>query len=392
MLGKDAEETFYEYDDSKRLIARRYENMKLVLGVLAGTIVPVLSCLLLTSSGTSAAWSRLFLSSTGSYWPSVALYIIVFIVFLQLVETPFIFYSGFIVDHRFGLSTQRLKDWIVDQFKSVGLDMALGILVGLVLYYLLGATNLWWLAAAALFALFSVLLSIVLPYLIMPIFYKVTPITDLELKDKLLEMVKKVGAKRIDRVLVADESRRSVRANAMFSGIGRAKAIILFDTLIKKFTSREILTVVAHELGHYVNKDIWKSALVSGLMAIPPFFIADYALRNGTLVLGFSGITDPAGLPMIFAVLIAVGFLLQPVSNGISRRFEFQADEFALRAAEDSDAQASAEKRLADMNLSVDNPNRFVEFIFYTHPSSSKRVKLAEDWKKEHSPKSVNTT
>jgi STE24 endopeptidase len=385
MSEREPVHEFYEYDPNKRALARHYENVKLILDIVAGTIVPVIACVFLLISGISVQLSRLFLAFTGSYWVSVTIYGLAFIVVLQLVETPFMFYSGYIVDHEFGLSMQRVKDWVVDELKSFGLEAGLGVLLVLVLYYLIKATGIWWLVAAVLFALFSILLSVVLPYLIMPIFYKVTPLADLTLKDKLLNMVKGVGTKNIDRVLVADESRRSVRANAMFSGIGNTKAIILFDTLIKKFTNREVTTVVAHELGHYVNKDIWRSAVVSGLMAIPPFLLADYLLRNSAADLGFTGTSDPAGLPMIFVSLIAVGFLLQPISNSISRRLEFQADEFALRAADDSDAQASAEKRLADMNLSVDQPNRLIEFFFYTHPSSSVRVKLAEDWKKKHS-------
>jgi STE24 endopeptidase len=183
---------------------------------------------------------------------------------------------------------------------------------------------------------------------------------------------------------VADESKKSVRANAFFSGIGKSKVIVLFDTLLSNFTRREIVTVVAHELGHYVNKDIWKEAALSGLLALPPFYIADYVLRHGAEGLGLSGIADPAGIPLILGVIIMVNFILQPVSNGISRVTERKADEFALRAADDSDAQASAERRLADLSLGVDKPSRFVELFFYTHPSSARRVKLAEDWKKTH--------
>lgn len=197
----------------------------------------------------------------------------------------------------------------------------------------------------------------------------------------------KVGARSVDRVLVADESSKSVRANAFFSGIGRSKAIVLFDTLLNNFTRREVITVVAHELGHYVNKDIWKEAVLSGLLTLPPFFIADYALRQAANSLGLTSIADPAGVPIIIAILVGVSFLLQPFSNGISRVMERRADEFALRAADDSDAQSSAERRLADLSLAVDKPNRLVELFFYTHPSSARREQLAEDWKKKHTNK-----
>ncbi len=374
----------YQYDPAKRALAKRYEKVKLVLEPVSGAIVPVSFSLFLLLSGSSVLLERYLASATRSYWLTLILYLVLFVVFLQLVETPFSFYSGYTIDHRFRLSTQTLRGWVVDELKGLGIEVVFGVLAGVALYYLIMNVSLWWLAAAGLFAVVSILLSIILPYVLMPIFYKVTPVTDTSLKDNLLQMSKRVGARSIDRVLVADESRRSTRANAFFSGIGKSKAIVLFDTLLNNFPRREVITVVAHELGHYVNKDIWKEALISGLLAIPPFFIADYVLRQSAVSLGLIAIFDPAGIPIIFAILIGVSFLLQPVSNGISRVTERKADEFALRAADDSEAQASAEMRLADLSLAVDTPNRLVELFFYTHPSSSRRVRLAEDWKKSN--------
>lgn len=386
MTGKAQEQEFYHYDNNKRVIARKYEKVRLILDVVNGTVLPVLTSLFLVLSRISPELGKYLQSLTGSYWLSVALYVVVFVFFLQLLATPFTFYSGFVVEHRFGLSVQRAKDWMTDDLKSIALEAVFGVLLGIVVYYLMQLTYLWWLLTAFFFAALEILLSTVLPYVIMPIFYKVTPLADTRMKDHLIDMAKRVGTKDIQRVLVADESRRSIRANAMFSGIGSSRAIVLFDTLIKNFPSREVVTVVAHELGHYVNKDIWKSAAISGILTVLPLFLADYVLRNSATALGLAGITDPAGIPIIFGVLLGFGFVLQPISNGFSRILERQADEFSLRAAEDPDAQASAERRLADLDLSVDTPNRFIELFFYTHPSSSKRVAMAEDWKKNRRP------
>ena len=375
---------FYQYDPAKRALAKRYEYVKLALEPVSGTVIPIVFSLFLLFSGLSVQLRQYLALATDSYWVTLGVYLVLFVVFLQLVETPFSFYSGFTVDHRFGLSTQTLKGWAVDELKSLGIEVLFGVLAGVTVYYLIRTLSLWWLAAAILFALVSIVLSMILPYVLMPIFYKVTPVADPSLKDELLEMSRRVGARSVDRVLVADESRRSIRANALFSGIGKSKAIVLFDTLLSNFTRREVITVVAHELGHYVNKDIWKEAVVSGFLAIPLFFIADYVLRQSAGSLGLASIADPAGVPIIFGILIGVSFLLQPVSNGISRITERKADEFALRAGDDSEAQASAERRLADLSLAVDKPNRLVELFFYTHPSSSRRIQLAEDWKKRH--------
>jgi STE24 endopeptidase len=375
---------FYQYDPAKRTLAKPYENSKLVLEILTATMVPVAYALFLLFSGISVRLTQSLSSMTDSYWSTLVLYVIVFVIFLQLVESPFSFYSSYIVDHRFHLSTQSLRDWATDELKSLGIEVAFAVGAGATLYYLIGTMSFWWLAAAGLSAVFSILLSIIVPYVIMPIFYKVTPLADSALKDALIEMSGKVGARSIDRVLVADESRKSIRANAFFSGVGTSRAIVLFDTLLSNFTRREVITVVAHELGHYVNKDIWKEAVLTGLLTLPPFFIADYVLRWEANSLRLAGIADPAGLPLIVAILIGVSFLLQPISNGISRLMETRADEFALRASDDSTAQASAERRLADLSLAVEKPNRLVELFFYTHPSSAARVQLAEDWRRNH--------
>jgi STE24 endopeptidase len=384
-LQKTEPQENYQYDITKRSVAKKYDNVKLILESINGTLIPIAFCIILFFSGGSLEISRLLNSLTGSYWISLWSYLAVFVIVLQLVAVPLSFYSGFIVDHRFSLSTQTLQGWVVDELKGLGVELVFGILAGSVLYYLIGNLSLWWIAAAVIFAVFSILLSIILPFVILPIFYKVNPLSDMNLRESLLQMSKKFGAHNVDRVLVADESRRSIRANAFFSGVGKSRSIVLFDTLLSNFTHREIVTVVAHELGHYVNKDIWKEALTSGLLIIPPFYIADYALRSAVTASSLPSMTDPAGIPLIFAVLIGVSFVLQPISNGLSRIVERKADEFALRAADDTDAQASAERRLTDLSLSVDSPNRLVEIMFYTHPPPSKRVQMAEDWKKTKS-------
>ena len=375
----------YQYDPTKRSIAKKYENAKLILDSVNGTLIPIAFCVILFMSGGSVLLSGLANSVTDYYWISLWLYLVVFVIILQLVAIPLSFYSGFIVDHKFSLSTQTLRGWVVDELKGLGVELVFGILAGSVLYYLIGNLSLWWIPAAAIFAVFSILLSIILPFVILPIFYKVSPLSDMNLKENLLQMSKKFGAHNVDRVLVADESRRSIRANAFFSGVGESRSIVLFDTLLNNFTHREITTVVAHELGHYVNKDIWKEALVSGLVIIPPFYIADYALRVALAARSLPSITDPAGIPLVFASLIGISFILQPITNWLSRIVERKADEFALKAADDPEAQASSERRLADLSLSVDSPTRLVELLFYTHPSSAERVRLAEEWKKTKS-------
>jgi STE24 endopeptidase len=375
----------YKYDEEKRRVAKQYENARLTLDAVNGTLIPIVFCIILFLSGASNQLARLLGARYvfGSYWVSLLAYLVVFVIILQIVTLPLGFYSGFVVEHRFHLSTQTIRGWAADELKGLGVELVFGLLAGTALYYLIDSIRLWWVVAAGVFAVFTIVISIILPFVILPIFYKVNPLSDVKLKEDLLQMTNKAGAGNIDRVLVADESRRSIRANAFFSGVGKSKSIVLFDTLLTSFTHREIITVVAHELGHYVNKDIWIEAATSGLLIIPPFFIADVTLRFAVSTSTLTSLVDPAGFPLIFGVLMAVNFVLQPISNAISRIVEKKADEFALKAANDPDAQASTERRLADLSLAVDKPNRLVEVFFYTHPPASKRIKLAEEWTKQ---------
>jgi len=385
-LQKAAPTENYKYDEEKRKVAKQYENIKLAFDTVNGTLIPIAFCTILFLSGTSnqLAISLGFMSS--SYWVSLWTYLVVFVITLQLVTLPIGFYSGYVVDHRFHLSTQTIRDWVADELKGLGVELVFGILAGTVLYFLIGSIRLWWIAAAFVFAIFSIVVSIILPFVILPIFYKVSPLSDAKLKEDLLQMTNKAVVGNIDRVLVADESRKSIRANAFFSGVGKSKSIVLFDTLLNSFTHREILTVVAHELGHYVNKDIWIEAVTSGLLIVPPFFIANLAMRFAISTRTLTSLIDPAGFPLILAILIGLNFVLQPISNAISRTVERRADEFALKVANDPEAQASTERRLADLALGVDNPHRLIEILFYTHPPASKRIKLAEEWTKRHRP------
>ena len=376
----------YKYDEEKRKVAKQYENIKLAFDTVNGTLIPIAFCTILFLSGTSnqLAISLGFMSS--SYWVSLWTYLVVFVITLQLVTLPIGFYSGYVVDHRFHLSTQTIRDWVADELKGLGVELVFGILAGTVLYFLIGSIRLWWIAAAFVFAIFSIVVSIILPFVILPIFYRVSPLSDAKLKEDLLQMTNKAVVGNIDRVLVADESRKSIRANAFFSGVGKSKSIVLFDTLLNSFTHREILTVVAHELGHYVNKDIWIEAVTSGMLIVPPFFIANLAMRFAISTRTLTSLIDPAGFPLILTILIGLNFVLQPISNAISRTVERRADEFALKVANDPEAQASTERRLADLALGVDNPHRLIEILFYTHPPASKRIKLAEEWTKRHRP------
>lgn len=373
---------FYQYDPEKRKLAKPYRNAKILGDLVSDPILQVIFCVAFLLSGLSSYVWRAVSSLGLNEYASTGLYALVFIVLLLLVQLYPAWYDSYAVEHRFGLSRQTIGQWSIDYGKIALLAVAVMVPLTVGLYALIPLTPVWWLWASLIYAGLEIVGSVILPFVVVPLFYKLKPYADETQRTTLLSMARRAGAKNITRVMLADESARSAKANAFFAGVGGARTMVLFDNLVSSFTPREVVTVVAHELAHYVNKDVWRGAAVSALLGIPQLYLANEMLKQTTGRFGILGIWDPTGFPLILAILAVTDFLLQPVSNGISRMMEKQADEFALRVANEPDAQASTERRLADVNLADDRPHWLVELFFYTHPPPSKRIKLTEEWKR----------
>ncbi len=371
----------YQYDPNRRKLAKPYRNTKLLAELVSGLVVQVGFCILFLASGLSASlWSYATSLSFGGH-VAVGFYVLIFLALLMLVQMPVAWYDGYLVEHKFGLSHQKTLNWLQDYGKVFALTLALSIPLTVGLYALIPVSPLWWLWASIIYAGLELVGSTILPLVVVPMFYKLRPYDDQAQRSQLLGMARRAGARNIERVMLANESARSAKANAFFTGLGKTRTMVLFDNLVGGFTPKEVLTVVAHELAHYVNKDIWREAALSAVLSVPELYVANELLKWSTGKFGISGAADPTGFPLILTTLAVVGFVLMPISNTVSRTVERQADEFALRVAEEPEAQASTERRLADMNLSDDTPHWLVELFFYTHPPASKRVRLAEEWK-----------
>ena len=375
----------YQYDPAKRRLAKSYRNSRLILEVISDPILQIGFCLFFLVTGLSSALWRASVSLGVGNMVAGASYVFAFLAVMMVVQMPVAWYGGYAVEHRFGLSRQTVSAWLLDFGKVALLGFVIVVPISVGLYYLIPLSPVWWLWASLVYAGLEIVASTILPFVVVPMFYKLKPYENMEHRNQLLNMAQKAGAKNIQRVMLVNESARSGKANAFFTGIGNTRTMVLFDNLVSGFTPREVLTVVAHELAHYVNKDIWRGAALSIVLTIPELYVANTLLQWFTGSFGISGPSDPTGFPLILAALSIVGFALMPFSNGISRILERQADEFALRVAEEPDAQASTERRLADMNLSDDKPHWLVEMMFYTHPPPWKRVKLAEEWKLRNS-------
>jgi STE24 endopeptidase len=369
-------------DPEKQVQARRYARLRRRLW-LVDTLLStayLLVWLLTGWSGRLVAWLRAY---TSNEWLLVLLFAAIFVGIISLLELPLGYYSGFILPHRFGMSNQTFKGWVVDQLKGLAIGAPLGLLVLELVYLALRLTGGWWWAWTAVgMLLFTVLLSNLAPILIMPLFNKFVPLGEehADLADRLMKLAEKAHTK-VRGVFKFDMSRRTKAANAALTGLGSTRRIVLGDTLINEFSTDEIESVLAHELGHQVHRDIPVLIAFETVMTLVGLFLASLGLNWAVRQFGFSGPADIAGLPALVLVLGAFGLITQPLGNAVSRWRERMADEYALESTGKKDAFASAFVRLANQNLGELDPEKWVVFMFYDHPPLGERIKMAEGWK-----------
>lgn len=361
--------------------AKRYARIsrRLMVLDLAITGAYALAWLLMGWSAALRGWLD---GITANPWLVVALFTAVFGGIFYLINLPLSFISGYILPHRFGQSNQTLRGWITDQLKSGLVGGVLGLLMVEVIFAVLRSyPDAWWIWASALLLFFSVILSILAPVLLMPIFYKFVPLGEEynELIGRLRRLSERAGT-QVKGVYRFDMSRRTKSANAALTGLGSTRRIILGDTLLTEFTSDEIETILAHELGHHVNRDIPLQIVMEVISTTLGLFLASLVLRWGVEVWGFQGVGDVAVLPLLMLVLGMFGLVTMPLTNGFSRWRERLADRYALQATGKPKAFASAMTRLANQNLAEVDPEPWVEFLLYSHPALEKRIRMAQEY------------
>ena len=367
-------------DPEKQKQARQYARIhrRLWLVDTLFSSLYLLAWLFFGWANSLAGWLKTY---TTNGWLLVLGFIAIFGGIAFLLELPLGYYHGFVLPRRFGQSNQDMRGWVVDQLKGLLISAPLG-LIGLELVYLaLRLTGGWWWAwTGAGMLVFTIILSNLAPILIMPLFNKFVPLGDehAELAERLMKLAARANTK-VRGVYKFDMSRRTKAANAALTGIGNTRRIVLGDTLINEFSPDEIETVLAHELGHQVHKDIPILMAFGMIMTLGGLYLASLALHWAAGYFGFAGPADIAGLPALGLVLGAFGLLTQPLSNAISRWRESMADEYALQSTGKREAFASAFVRLANQNLAEVDPEKWVVFMFYDHPPLGERIKMASN-------------
>lgn len=298
---------------------------------------------------------------------------------VEMLSFPFDFYSGFILEHRYHLSTQSLTGWLWKRCKGYLVGGLLGLLLVYGLYAMLWLTGQWWwLWATAGWLLVTLVLGRLLPIIILPLFYKVTPLNDMSLVERLKKLTLGTDLS-IEGVYQLHLSKETKKANAALTGLGNSRRVLLGDTLLEQFTPAEIEVVFAHEVGHHVHRHLPKSIVLSVVLSLAGFWLVDRVLTAWAGSLGYEGMDDPAALPLVLFVLAVFGLLFSPLQNALSRFYERQCDQYALERTRDKDAYRSAFIKLARINKADPDPHPAVAKLFYDHPPIRERLAMAEE-------------
>jgi STE24 endopeptidase len=300
-----------------------------------------------------------------------------------LLGIPFDLYGTFRIEARYGFNTTTPRIWIMDFLKSQAIGSLLLAFLVTIVFWLIGwSPQQWWLWVWGFMAMFSLFMMFISPYVIEPLFNTYEPVTEVGLEDDIRIMMEKAGLK-VGKVQQMDASKRSRHSNAYFTGIGRVKRIVLYDTLIKQMSHREIVAVLAHEIGHWKKGHIWKRLVWAEVMALAGSWL-------GFKLLAWPGLPGLLGLPAdssLPAKMVVLGFVaslalfpLGPFSAWRSRCHEREADRFAADLTGRPEDLASALVKMSAENLANLFPHPFYAGFYYSHPPTVERVRTLHSW------------
>ena len=298
----------------------------------------------------------------------------------SLLRIPLSLYETFVIEGRHGFNVMTLRMWIIDLLKTMIMSAILGgLLLVLLSFLVIYGGRVWWIWAWGVTGAFELLMLWLFPVVIAPLFNKFEPIQNKTLEDRIGTLMGKAGL-RVKGVFQMDAGKRSKHTNAFFTGVGRTKRIVLFDTLLASHTEEEILAVLAHEVGHWKKKHVLKQIALLEILSLAVFFIAaellDWQLLYQTF--GFQRPTFYIGLFLIAALIGPLGYFVQPVESAIVRRLEIEADDYSLELMQGGKPMRHALKRLACDNLANLTPHPLYAWFYYSHPPLAERISRLE--------------
>jgi STE24 endopeptidase len=357
--------------------AQQYSRIRRWLSVSDTALGVIFLVVLLAAGFTRDLRDLSFQFAREHYVLALFFYVLLLTLIGKALSLPLDLYS-FRLEHRFQLSNQSPKAWIIDEVKGwlVGLVIAT-LLAELVYWIIRSSLQHWWLIAWAAFTALFVVFAQLAPVVLFPIFYKFVPLSDQELRNRLVKLSERAGT-RVRGVYEWKLSEKSKKANAALTGLGNTRRIILADTLLQNYSHDEIEAVLAHELGHHVHRHIFKSILLQMAITFVGFWAANEVLRYATYQAHmFDLLSDFANLPLLALVSAALSLFLLPAMNAYSRYNERQADRYCWQSVPSVEPFITAMDKLSAQNLSEKTPSRLIEVLFHSHPSVSRRIAAA---------------
>ena len=382
-VGSDIPKGFEKVIDQEKLNKiKHYTTEKICFGIFS-SLFDTIIILVFIFAGLLSLYNNWLLGLKLPFIISAILFFLLISYVHTLLRIPFSLYSSFKIEKKYGFNTMTIKLWISDFLKTLLLSTILfSALCAGALYLVSLSPSLWWLWVWCLFFVFTIFMMYISPYVLEPLFNRFVPIDDEDLSLALKQLMKRVGIK-ITKVLKMDASKRTKHTNAYFSGIGHVKRIVLFDTMLEKMDTNEILSVVAHEGGHWKRKHIFKNILLIEIISLIFFFVA-YKLMETNYLLSLFNISIGHNMSSLFlfpAKIFILQFLLgivmfpfSPLFHILSRKFEKQADRFAVELVGTSNHLVDGLIKLSADNLSNLHPHPFYAAFHYSHPDVQKRI------------------
>lgn len=360
--------------------AKAYSKIKYGAGII-GSAYSFILLLAFQGSGASIRLSDWLYGKLGSFYQVIPAYLVIVSICYYILEFPLNFYGSFLLERKFNLSEQRFLPWFIDTIKSLAIFYIIGLVLLCGFYYILAHNSrLWWCVVSLFWIFFSLVLAKLAPVVIVPIFFKYKPVSDEGLKSAILRLAEKMNVLVMD-VFEIDLSKKSLKANAAFTGLGRTKRVILSDTLKNNYTNSEIEVILAHEFAHYRLKHIWRLLLFNSLTMVLSFYLL--SRLSGPLMNYFHArsLSDIGSLPVLLMYFMLINLILQPVHNYYSRQLEKRADIAALKVTGLKDEFISMMNKLSRQNLADCCPHPVIKFLFFDHPSINERIGMAKGGK-----------
>lgn len=369
-------------DQEKQRQAKEYQKKKVTFK-LVGSAVFLTYFSILIFSDLSLIIKGKILQFTNSEWQVIAIYIFSVLTAYDLISLPLEFYTSYTFEHKYHFCTQTVGNWFKDYLKSYILSMGFAIPIVEGIYWAIRAfPTIWYLIVSVFAILLIIFLGYLSPILLTPLFFKLKKIEENnELAQRLRKMCKKVNTK-VKGVYEINFSSKTTKANAYLAGLGNTRRIVIADNLLDNFTVDEAEVVFAHELGHHIHRDILKLTFWSGLMCLGGFYFVSIILEKVSLYFRY-GISDIVNFPILALSMSILLFLFGLPFNFYSRKREKAADEFALKTTGKVDAFITSMAKFTNRDLADAHPHPFIEFLLYTHPSISKRINYAQEFKKK---------